>query len=105
MSVAVGKRSSLSGWSYVALRLVVGGGFVAHGYGKLSRGPDSFAAVLHGLLVPMPHVMAWVTILVEVIGGLAVALGAFISVASIPLTVVLIVAILTVHWQYGFNTV
>src|SRR5262245_38789351 len=98
-------RSSLSEWSPLALRLVVGGGFIAHGYAKLSRGPDAFATVLHALLVPMPHVMAWLTILVELIGGLAVVLGAFISVASVPLAAVLVVAILTVHWHYGFTTI
>jgi putative oxidoreductase len=84
-SVAVVNRSSLSDWSPLALRLVVGGGFIAHGCAKLSRGPDAFATVLHALLVPMPHVMAWLTIVVELVGGLVVVLGAFISVASVPL--------------------
>jgi putative oxidoreductase len=98
-------RSSLSQWAPFALRLVVGGGFIAHAYAKLSRGPDAFAAVLHALFVPAPHIMAWLTILVELIGGLAVLLGAFISVASVPLAAVLVVAMLTVHWHYGFNTI
>jgi putative oxidoreductase len=103
--VAVVNRSSPSEWSLFALRLVVGGGFIAHAYAKLSSGPDAFADVLHALLVPVPHIMAWLTILVELVGGLAVVLGAFISVASVPLAAVLVVAILTVHWHYGFNTI
>jgi putative oxidoreductase len=98
-------RSSLSEWSPFALRLAVGGGFIAHAYAKLSRGPDAFAVVLHALLVPLPHVMAWLTILVELVGGLAVVLGAFIPVASVPLAAVLVVAMLTVQWQYGFNSI
>jgi len=71
--VAVVNRSYLSGWSLFALRLVVGGGFIAHAYTKLSRGPDAFAAVLQALLVPVPHIMAWLTILVELVGGLKIA--------------------------------
>jgi len=98
-------QASLSGWSRFALRLAVGGGFIAHAYAKLSRGPDAFAAVLHGLLVPAPHIMAWLTILVELVGGLAVVFGAFIFVASVPLAAVLVVAMLTVHWHYGFNSI
>src|SRR5262245_13401107 len=61
--------------------------------------------MLHALLVPAPHIMAWLTILVELIGGLAVVVGAFIPVASVPLAAVLVVAMLTVHWHYGFNAI
>jgi putative oxidoreductase len=49
--------------------------------------------------------MAWATILVELIGGLAVLIGAFVSVASIPLAVVLLVAMFTVHLPYGFSSI
>src|SRR5262245_32815109 len=98
-------RSSLSEWSRFVLRLVVGVGFIAHAYAKLSLGADAVAAVLHALLVPAPHVMAWLTILVELVGGLAVVLGAFISVASVPLAAVLVVAMLTVNGHYGFNSI
>jgi putative oxidoreductase len=49
--------------------------------------------------------MAWATILVELIGGCAVLIGAFISVASIPLAVVLVVAMFTVHLPHGFNSI
>jgi putative oxidoreductase len=46
-----------------------------HGFAKLSRGPDTFAAILQGMGVPAPHIMAWLTILTELLGGLAVLLG------------------------------
>jgi hypothetical protein len=36
-------------WYAIPLRLVVGYGFIEHGYAKLARGPDSFAAILHAL--------------------------------------------------------
>jgi putative oxidoreductase len=92
-------------WSAVPLRLIVGCGFVAHGYAKIANGPAQFAASLHGLGVPAPHVMAWVTIACELVGGIAVLLGAWLPVVSIPLTAILLVAAVTVHWQYGFSSI
>ena len=55
------------------------------GFAKLSRGPEAFAAILHAIAVPAPHFMAWLTILTEFIGGLAVLLGAFIPLVSLPI--------------------
>jgi putative oxidoreductase len=36
----------------IPLRLIVGFGFMEHGFAKLSKGPDTFAAILHALSVP-----------------------------------------------------
>jgi putative oxidoreductase len=49
--------------------------------------------------------MAWSTILIEVLGGLAVILGAFITLVSVPMAVVLLVAIFPVHLPYGFSSI
>jgi len=76
-----------------------------HGFAKLSRGPDAFADILHAIGVPGPHVMAWATILTEVIGGLAVILGVFVTLAALPMAALLVVAILTVHLPYGFSSI
>src|SRR5512145_104480 len=95
----------VAAWWAVPLRLIVGYGFIAHGLAKLSRGPSSFAHTLDALGVPAPDVMAWATIFVELIGGFAVLIGAFVSVASIPLAVVLLVAMFTVHLPYGFSSI
>ena len=70
----------------------VGFGFMAHGVAKLSKGPDAFAAILSAMSVPLPHLMAWVTISLELLGGLAFLLGAYVAVASVPMTVLLAVA-------------
>ncbi len=37
--------------------------------------------------------------------GLAVLLGAYVTWVSIPMVVVLLVAIVTVHWQFGFSSI
>src|SRR5215470_17841065 len=96
------RRLSIARWAPLPLRVIVGYGFMEHGFAKLSRGPDAFATILHTMGVPAPHVMAWLTILVEVLGGLAVLLRAFVVLASLPMAVLLVVAIFTVHLPYGF---
>jgi putative oxidoreductase len=45
------------------------------------------------------------TIAIEILGGLAVLLGAFVMLASIPMAAVLLVAIFTVHLPYGFSSI
>jgi putative oxidoreductase len=76
-----------------------------HGFAKLSRGPEAFAAILQTMGTPAPHLLAWLTILTEVVGGLAVLLGAFVPLVSVPMAVVLFVAMLTVHLPYGFSSI
>ena len=84
---------------------MVGYGFIEHGYAKLLKGPDAFASILHALGVPAPHLMAWATILVELFGGVAFLLGAFLPMASVPMAAVLLVAMFTVHLPYGFSSI
>jgi putative oxidoreductase len=95
----------LGKYAPLPLRLIVGYGFIAHGYAKFSRGPATFAVVLDTIGVPMPHLLAWLTTLVELLGGFAVLIGAFVPLASVPMAVVLLTAMFTVHWPYGFFSV
>jgi putative oxidoreductase len=103
------KTSLLTGaavaWHALPLRLIVGFGFMEHGYAKLARGPDAFTHMLQALGVPLPELFAWATIAVELAGGAAVLLGAFIPFASIPMAIVLLVAIVTVHLPNGFSSI
>jgi len=98
-------RSPIAHWAPVPLRLIVGYGFMEHGFAKLARGFDAFPAILQALSVPAPHLMGWLTILVEIVGGLFVLLGALIPLASIPMAAVLLVAMITVHLPYGFSSI
>lgn len=76
-----------------------------HGFAKLAKRPDAFAHILQAIHVPAPLFMAWSTILVEILGGLAVILGAFVTLASLPMAAVLLVAMFTVHLPYGFSSI
>jgi len=99
------QRSDLAYWASLPMRLLVGCGFMEHGFAKLSRGPDAFAGILQQLGVPLPHAATWLTIATELVGGLALLLGAFVVWASIPTALVLLVAMVSVHLPYGFSSV
>jgi len=94
-----------AGWHAVPLRLIVGLGFLEHGYAKLDRGPDAFIAILHAMGMPFADVLGWATIFIEIVGGLMVLLGAFIPVAALPMLVVLLVATVTAHLPNGFSSI
>ena len=87
------------------LRLIIGFGFMAHGYAKLSKGVDGFANILQTIGVPAPGLMAWATALIEFFGGLAILAGAFVPIISIPLVIIILVALFTVHLPYGFSSI
>jgi len=113
MSIVVDPAMSLFTWTLsklgrcaaVPLCLIVGYGFMAHGYAKIMHGPEHFVSVLHAIGVPAPELMGWATILVELVGGLAVLAGAFVPLVSAPMAAVLLVATFTVHLPYGFSSV
>ena len=98
-------RFPLARWAPIPLRLIVGFGFMQHGYAKLSKGPDAFAAILAALHVPVPQIMAWATILTELLGGFAVLIGAFVTLASVPMAAVLLVAAFTTQLPNGFSSI
>jgi putative oxidoreductase len=78
---------------------------MAHAFSKISRGSDVFAASLQALGVPAPHLTSWITITIELVGGLAIILGAFIPYVSILLSAIMLVAIFKVHLAYGFSSI
>ena len=98
-------RSPLARWAPLPLRLIVGYGFMEHGFAKAARGLDAFPTILQAMGVPAPHVMGLLTIAVEILGGLMVLLGAFVPLASIPMAIVLLTAMFTVHLPYGFSSI
>jgi putative oxidoreductase len=98
-------EASTPRWVLLPLRLVVGFGFIAHGMAKWSRGPENFGKLLHQIGAPLPTATAWIVTLLEVFGGLAILVGAFAALVSIPLIVSTLVAMFTVQLRYGFSSV
>ncbi len=98
-------RFANGAWSLLGLRVLVGFGFAAHGYAKLERGPEQFAAIILAMHLPAPLVAAWFTTLLELAGGAAVMVGAGVAPLSVPLIAVMLVALTEVHWRYGFSSI
>jgi putative oxidoreductase len=94
-----------SQWASLPLRLVIGYGFMVHGWAKWSRGPAAFAELLKQVGVPLPLANAWLVTLLEIFGGLAVLMGAFVAVVSVPLILSMLGAMFTVNIKYGFSAV
>jgi len=98
-------QAKVAPYAPILLRLIVGYGFLAHGLAKWSKRPEVFAGILQATGVPLPHLMAWVTIATEIFCGIAFLIGALIPLVSIPAILLLAVAIFTVHLPYGFSSI
>jgi len=92
-------------WVPIPIRLILGVGFMAHGWAKWNRGPALFAELLKQAHVPMPLANAWLVTLLEIFGGLALLIGAFVTIVSVPLILSMLGAMFTVNIKYGFSAV
>ena len=92
-------------WAPLPLRLIIGFGFVYHGFPKLfgAGGHEMFTGMLQNIGVPAAGLMAWAVGAVELLGGIALIVGAFVSVASVLLSINMLVAMFTVHLPNGFS--
>jgi len=97
-------RTTSNNW-ILPLRFVIGFGFAAHGYAKLSRGPANFGRILAGMGIPHPNVVAWITTVFELIGGMSIMAGAFVAPLVLPLTLIMLTALIKIHFQYGFSSI
>ena len=91
----------------LALRLVVGLGFAAHGSQKLfgafgGRGIDGTAEFFEKLGLRPGQAQAWFAGTTELCGGLAIAFGFVTPFAAAGLIAVMTAAVLTVHGKNGF---
>jgi len=87
------------------LRLIIGYGFIAHGWVKLYRGTAGFEKLLTQTGVPFPHLTSWLVPFIELLGGFAILIGAYISFIAVPLICTMVVAIITVQLKFGFSSV
>ena len=78
---------------------------MAHGWAKISRGTAGFQKLLTQIGVPFPHINAEITPYVELFGGVAILFGVFVTIAAIPLIVTMLVAMVTIHINYGFSSI
>jgi putative oxidoreductase len=93
------------GWVPVPIRMILGVGFMVHGWAKWSLGPAVFAELLKQVGVPWPLANAWLVTLLEMSGGVALLVGAFVTIVSIPLIFSMLGAMFTVNIKYGFSAI
>src|SRR5215469_14703742 len=92
-------------WVPIPIRMILGVGFMAHGWAKWNREPAVFAELLKQANVPLPLANAWLVTLLEIFGGLALLIGAFVVIVSVPLILSMLGAMFTVNIRYGFSAV
>jgi putative oxidoreductase len=91
------------GWGALPLRLALGLVFAVHGAQKLfGFGLAGTAGFLGSLGVPLPTIAAAGLIAVELLGGVALLLGAWTRIVAALLAADMFVAILAVHLRGGF---
>jgi putative oxidoreductase len=90
-------------WGITLLRVVTGLIFLMHGQQKLFEfGIGGVTGMMTGLGVPAPGLMAIVVTLVELLGGIALILGAFTRIAALLVAIDVLVAFFLVHMPNGF---
>ncbi len=83
------------------LRLILAYGFYQPGLNKV-KDFNSVAQWFDSMNFPLPTLSAYLTGITEFLGFILLFLGLGTRIISIPLMIVMIVAILAVHWSNGF---
>lgn len=92
----------------LALRLYLAPVFWVAGMNKVNGFDnivDWFGNPDYGLGLPMPTLMAALATGTEVMGGILLLLGLGVRWISIPLMITMLVAMITVHWEHGWQAV
>lgn len=99
---AADKLSSLRDLPLLALRLILAVGFFGPAMMKLND-IGAIAGWFESMGMPMPTLNAYMATFTEVAGVVLLALGLATRFITIPLIIVMLVAIKTVHWGNGFE--
>ena len=89
-------------FSLLITRLILAYGFYIPAINKVSD-IDAIATWFGSLGIPFPTINAYMATTTEVLGVVLLTLGLFVRFISIPLIIVMIVAIITVHIGNGFS--
>ncbi|MFL5819381.1 MAG: DoxX family protein [Solirubrobacteraceae bacterium] len=85
----------------LVLRVVLGALMFAHGYQKLTSGPEGFSHLLAELGVPAPAFMGYLVTYTELVAGALLVVGLLSRLAALALTIELVVAIVLVKANIG----
>lgn len=99
-------HGKMKDFGLLALRLAIGAIFIYAGYGKLGAGHEMASGMFGKMIGPESAGSFWAYFvgLAEVVGGLMVLFGVFATYASTWLSIIMVVAILVVHWSGPFSS-
>lgn len=97
-----GALSRLSDVSLLVLRLILAYGFWITAKMKLGN-VEGIAGWFESMNYPLPLLNAYLATITETAGVFLLALGLGSRLITVPLMIVMVVAITTVHWGNGFN--
>jgi len=91
---------------FLILRVAISLLLIVHGIARISLGiVGDFGIFLTGVGFPLGATLAWAITLIEIIGGLLLALGKWTTPLSIYFAVQLLMGIVLVHAQEGWFVV
>jgi len=91
------------GWGILPIRLVIGLTFAMHGGQKLFvYGAGGTTMAMAHMGIPLPEIAAWVAIIVEFVGGLAIFFGVWARWPAWLLAIEMLIVILAVKLHGGF---
>lgn len=82
------------------LRVVAGVVMIYHGWAKLMD-VAAWQIRVTELGLPAPVQLAWLALATEILGGLGLAVGLLTPVATLGIAVIMVTAIVQVHWGHG----
>ena len=88
--------------SLLLARLVIAYGFFESAMNKWGD-IEAIAISFESLGIPLPTLNAYMAATTELLGVTLLSLGLFTRIISIPLIIIMIVAIITVHLPHGFS--
>jgi putative oxidoreductase len=96
------KHTHRADLALLMIRIGIGTVFIAHALMHLQVGIGSLATLLGADLgFPLPNLFAWLTVFIELFGGIALVLGVASPVAAGLLSVISIITILTIKAKLG----
>ena len=100
-------RSTLSHWSPLPLRLLLGIGFIHHGWHNVIMADErqAFTWMLRDIGIGQPSIALWIISILSVSGGLALLTGSFVRIACIPLALNVPAILFMIHARSGFDFV
>ena len=90
-----------SGAALLAIRVVMGPMLAYHGYKKLDAGIGNFVATVDRYGFPFPELLARATIVIELVGGICLALGLLTRLWGALATTQFLLIVAKVKWDVG----